>query len=103
VRSPKEDVAIISAAGLWDQRDPLLTSVILLLIYGKNRHKPLLNLRRLADAVEGGDESKIRKRYDGLVKEVGLTLRKYPDIVDTVNTMSEMSDEDLARIDELMR
>ena len=65
-------------------------------MYAKGRHKPLVSLHRLADAVEQGDASKIEKHYGRLVREVERTLPKYPDIVDTVEAMSQMSDEDFA-------
>jgi hypothetical protein len=103
MRSPKEDVALIRVAGFWqDDRDPILNAVTLLLMYAKGRHKPLVRLHKLADAIEGRDAAKAAKQFEGLVAEVERTLPKYPDIVGTVNMMSEMSDEDFARVDELM-
>lgn len=103
MRSPKNDIALIGAAGVWNgDRDPLLAAVTLLLMYAKGRHKPTLNLHNLANAIERGDEAKARKCYDRLVQEVERTLTKYPDIVGTIETMSEMDDETLAQIDRLM-
>jgi hypothetical protein len=85
-----------------DERDPLLTNVTLLLMYAKRRHKPLMNLHKLADAVERGDERRAQKAYDRLAQEVEHALPKYPDIVETASTMSQMSDDELAEIDRLM-
>lgn len=103
MRSPAEDIAVIRAAGIWeDDEDPVLAQLGLLLMYAKGRHKPLVNLHKLATAVEEGDAAKVSKRYERLVQEIERNLKKYPDIVGTVKMMSEMSDEDLAQIDRLM-
>jgi hypothetical protein len=76
--------------------------VTLLCLYAKGRHKPLVNLRRLANAVERGDETKVEKSYGRLVNEIERTLPKYPEIAETVQMMSQMSDEDFASVDGLM-
>jgi hypothetical protein len=103
VRSPTEDVAVILAAGIWrDKRDPTLNAVTLLLLHAKGRHQPRVNLHRLATAVEQGDESKVEKFYGRLVNEIDRTLPKYPEIAETIQMMSEMSDEDFAAVDRLM-
>lgn len=45
--------------GVWeDERDPLLNACVLLLMYAKGRHKPTMNLHRLANALEKGDTAK---------------------------------------------
>src|SRR4051812_47159715 len=96
MRTPQEDIALIGQGGWWEgERDPLLTAVTLLLMYAKRRHKPFLNLHKLADAVEKGDTRAAEKHYERLVREVNVTLTKYPDIVGTINTMAGMSEENL--------
>ncbi len=75
----------------------------LLLLYARPGDQPRLNLHRLANALESGNSKKAQKMYDRLVDEVTRTLPRYPDIAATLETMSEISDDDLERIDELMR
>ncbi len=104
MRTAKEDIATIGEYGVWeDERDPLLNACVLLVMYAKGRHKPTMNLHRLANALEEGDMPKAQKFYDRLSAEVASTLKKYPDIVETLDTMSQLSDEDMERIDEVMR
>lgn len=104
MRTPKEDIALIGEAGVWKgERDPLLNSVGLLLMYAKRRHRPVRNLHNLAEALERGDERDAQKWYERLASEVDATLGKYPDIVGTVNQMAQMSDEEMAEIDRLMQ
>lgn len=104
VRSPKEDIVVIGMYGGWEsERDPLMSACQLLLLFAKAGDQPRLNLHRLANALESGNVKKAQKMYDRLVGEVNRTLPRYPDLVGTLETMSEMSDEDLERIDEVMR
>jgi len=97
MRSTKEDIALLGEAGVWeDERDELMNACILLCMYAKRRHKPVRRLHNLAKAVEKGDNmQEVQRQYDGLVEEVTTTLRKYPDIVGTLHSMSQMSDEDI--------
>src|SRR6266511_5755830 len=102
MRTAKEDITLIGEGGWWKgERDPLMNAVILLCMYAKARHKPVRNLHKLADAVEKGDNQAAEKHYGRLAQEVATTLRKYPDIVGTLNTMSEMTEEGMAHIDRL--
>jgi hypothetical protein len=104
MRTAQEDIALIGEAGLWKgERDPLLNAVILLLLYAKGRHKPLRNLHNLANAIEQRDGEKVVKFYKRLQDEVAITLTKYPDFQGTLETMAEMSDEEMAAIDRLMQ
>jgi len=103
VRSPRDDIEMLAQAGVWGQDDRLMHAVMLLCMYAKGRHKPTFNLHKLASAVEKGDERKSQKYYDRLVREVSTTLTMYPDIVGTLDTMSQLSDEDKEQIDRLMR
>lgn len=79
-----------------------MNAVILLCMYAKGRHKPVRNLHNLAKAVEKGDTRGVQKFYDRLSQEVSITLRKYPDIAGTLETMSQLTDEDMAQIDRVM-
>jgi len=104
VRTAKEEIALIGEGGWWKgERDPLMNAVILLCMYAKGRHKPVRNLHNLANALEKGDTEAAQKYYDRLAREVSTTLRKYPDIVGTLETMSQMTDEDMERIDRVMQ
>lgn len=100
----KEDIALLGQAGVWNgDRDPLMNAVILLCMYAKGRHKPLRNLHNLAKAVEKGDEQAAQRFYARLADEVSGTLPKYPDVVGTLETMSQLTEEDMERIDQLMQ
>jgi hypothetical protein len=91
-------------AGVWeDDRDPLMNAVVLLVMYAKRRHRPLVNLHNLAKAVEYGDMASAQKFYAGLAQEVSRTLPKYPDIVGTLETMSQMTEEQFDLIDGAMQ
>ena len=104
MRTGKEDIALIGAAGWWEgERDPLLNAVYLLLLYAKRRDRPVANLHKLANAVECGDEATARKHYDDLSGEVEITLSKYPDVEATLNLMLQMTDEELAQVEGLLR
>jgi hypothetical protein len=103
MRSPKEDIATIGMYGGWESdRDPLMSACTLLLMYAKGGHKPTMNLHRWANALEKGNAAKAEKFEARLRAEVSLTLTRYPDIAATLVTMSEMSDEDIERIDRVM-
>ena len=103
MRTANEDIALLGEAGVWQgERDPLLNAVILLCMYAKGRHKPLVNLHKLANAVEKGDAAAAQKWYDRLDEEVTKALRKYSDIAGTLETMSQVSDETMGEIDRLM-
>jgi len=58
VRTPREDIALLWEAGVWNgDRDPLMNAVILLCMYAKRRHKPAPR-RSLGDAgVRGRGDS----------------------------------------------
>lgn len=104
MRTTKEDIELLGRAGVWDgDRDPLMNAVILLCMYAKRRHKPVRNVHLLAKAVESDDATAAQKYYSRLAQEVSMTLRKYPDIQGTLETTSQMTDEDLERIDRVMR
>ena len=104
MRTAKEDIALLGEAGLWEsERDPLMNAVVLLCMYAKGRHKPLRNLHNLAKAVEKGDSQATRKFYARLSQEVSSALRKYPEIAGTLETLSQMSDMDMAQIDRVMQ
>lgn len=104
MRTAKEDIVLLGEAGVWQgDRDPLMNAVILLCMYAKRRHKPVRNLHNLANAVEKGDMQAARKYHDRLAQEVSVTLRKYPEIQGTLDTMAEMTDADLEEIDRAMR
>jgi hypothetical protein len=104
VRTAKGDIATIGVYGGWESdRDPLMNACTLLLMYAKGRHKPTMNMHRWANALERGDTAKAEKFEARLRNEVHAALEKYPDIAATLVTMSEMSDEDIERIDQVMR
>jgi hypothetical protein len=104
VRTAKEDIALLADAGVWNgHRDPLLNAVVLLCMYAKGRHKPLRHLHKLANAVEDGDTKATQKYYGRLDDEVSMTLRKYPDIVETLESMSQLSDDEVMELDRLMQ
>jgi hypothetical protein len=48
VRTAKEDIALLGVGRVDGDRDPLMTAVILLYMYAKGRHKPIMNFHRLA-------------------------------------------------------
>jgi hypothetical protein len=103
MRSPQDDIAVIGEAGFFrDENDPLLTSIIVLLMYGKRRHKPVLNLHKLANAIERGDMLEATKHYQRLGAEVLTTLEKYPDLAAQAHVMANLSDEERAFIDRAM-
>jgi hypothetical protein len=79
-----------------------MNAVILLCMYAKRRHKPVRNLHNLANAVEKGDAA-AQKHYSRLAQDVSSTLGKYPEIQGTLETMSQMTDEDFGEIGRLMR
>lgn len=54
-------------------------------------------IHNLAKAVEKRDGQAAQDFYDRLAAEVSGTLQKYPDIVATLKTMSQMTDEDMER------
>lgn len=104
MRTAKEDIALLGQAGIWKgDRDPLMNAVILLCMYGKGRHKPVRNLHNLANAVEKGDRRAAEKFYDRLAEEVSITLSKYPDITGTLETISQLTDEDMEQVDRVMQ
>jgi hypothetical protein len=104
VRTGKEDIALIGAAGWWEgERDPLLNAVYLLLMYAKRRDRPVANLHELANAIERGDEAAARKHCDDLCVEVEITLSKYPDVEATLNLMLQMTDEELVQVEVLLQ
>lgn len=103
MRTPYEDYTLLVEAGFWsDPRDPLMNAVTLLLMHAKGRHKPVRNLHHLANAVAKGDLRAVGKFHGHLSDEVSRTLRKYPDIAGTVATMSQMTDEDINLVDQVM-
>jgi hypothetical protein len=103
MRSPYEDVTLLVEAGFWDDpRDPLMNAVSLLCMHAKARHKPVRNLHHLANAVAKGDVRAMQKYHGRLSDEVSRVLTKYPDIAGTLQTMAQMTNEDLEMIDRVM-
>jgi hypothetical protein len=96
VRAPGEDIAAISAAGVWKgPRDPVLAATSLLLTDGRQEHRPAWALHDLAKAAERGDEDQIAERYARLRKETEANLREYPEMHRTFQTLAKLSDEEL--------
>jgi hypothetical protein len=94
VRSPGEDIAAISAAGVWKgPRDPVLAASSLLVTDGRQEHRPVWALHDLAKAAEGGDKDRIAERYARLEKEVTSHLREYPALRGRLRMLAELSDE----------
>jgi hypothetical protein len=102
VRSPGEDIAAISAAGVWKgPRDPVLAAASLLVTDGHPRHQPTWALHDLAKAAERGDQEQTAQRYARLRKEMESNLREYPELHRTLRTLAALSDEELEQIDSL--
>jgi hypothetical protein len=100
MRSPGEDIAVISAAGMWEgPRDPVLAATSLLVTDGQRGHQPTSALHQLAKAAERGDKDEIERRYARLRTEVESYLPQYPEIQGTLQTLAELSDEELEQID----
>ena len=96
MRSPGEDIAAISAAGVWNgPRDPVLAAASLLVTDGHPRHQPTWALHDLARAAERGDKDQIAERYARLQKEAESNVREYPAMHRTLRTLDAISDEEL--------
>lgn len=103
MRSPGEDIAVISAAGVWEgPRDPVLSATSLLVTDGQLRHQPTEALHELAKAAERGDTDEIARLYARLRNEVESHLPEYPEIQGTLQTLAGFSDEELERVDSLI-
>ena len=103
MRSPGEDIAAISAAGVWKgPRDPVLAAASLLVTDAERRHQPTWALHDLATAAERGDEAQIAERYARLRKEAESNLREYPAMTRRLQTLARLSDEELERADSLL-
>ena len=103
MRSPGEDIAVISAAGVWEgPRDPVLSATSLLVTDGQRRHQPTSALHELAKAAEGGDKDQIAKQYARLRDEVESYLPEYPEFRGTLRTLAQLSDKELEQIDSLI-
>jgi hypothetical protein len=103
VRSAGEDIAVISAAGVWQgPRDPVLSAASLLVTDGERRHHPTWALHDLAKAAERGDKEEIARRYARLRNEVESNLREYPELRGTLQTLARLSDEELEHVDSLI-
>ena len=95
-RTPGEDIAVISAAGVWEgPRDPVLSATSLLVMDGQRRRQPTQALHELANAAESGDKEEIAKLYARLRNEVESYLPEYPEIQGTLRTLAEPGDEEL--------
>jgi hypothetical protein len=102
MRSPGEDIAAISAAGVWKgPRDPVLAAASLLVTDGHPRHQPTWALHDLAKAAEHGDKDQIAERYARLQKEAESNLREYPAMHRRLQTLAALSDEELEQMDSL--
>lgn len=100
MRSPGEDIAVISAAGVWEgPRDPVLAATSLLVTDGQRGHQPTVALHELAKAAERGDKDQIAKQYAHLRSEVESYLPQYPGMHRTLRTLAEHSDEELGQTD----
>jgi hypothetical protein len=96
MRSPGEDIAVISAAGVWKgPRDPVLAAASLLVTDAERRHQPTWALHDLAKAAERGDEELIAERYARLKEHAESSLRKYPEMDRTLQTLATLSDAEL--------
>jgi len=101
MRSPGEDIAVISAAGVWEgPRDPVLAATSLLLTDGQRGHQPTSDLHELAEAAERGEEDEIARLYARLRSEVESYLPEYPEIRGTLQTLAELGDEEPKQIDQ---
>jgi hypothetical protein len=95
MRSPGEDIAVISAAGVWKgPHDPVLAATSLLVTDAERRHQPTWALHDLAKAVERGDEAEIAERYARLGEQASSNLREYPRMHRTLQTLAELSDDE---------
>ena len=100
VRSPGEDIATISAAGVWKgPRDPVLAATSLLLTDGRQEHRPAWALHDLAKAAERGDKEQIAERYARLQNEVESNLPEYPHLQGRLRTLAALSDQELEQVD----
>jgi len=96
MRSPGEDIAVISAAGVWKgPRDPVLAATSLLVTDGQRRHQPTQALDELAKAAERGDEEQIAMLYARLRDEVESHVAEYPQIQTRLNALAELRDTEL--------
>ena len=96
MRSPGEDIAVISAAGVWKgPRDPVLAAASLLVSDAERRHRPTWALHDLAKAAERGDEELIAERYARLREHAELSIREYPELQRSLRTLAALSDEEL--------
>lgn len=96
MRSPGEDIAAISAAGVWKgPRDPVLAAASLLVTDGHPRHQPTWALHDLAKAAERGDEQEIAERYARLQEEAQSSLREYPAMHRRLQTLAPLSAEQI--------
>ncbi|HEU5064265.1 MAG TPA: hypothetical protein VFT86_00055 [Gaiellaceae bacterium] len=96
MRSPGEDIAAISAAGVWKgPRDPVLAATSLLVTDGRQRHQPTRALHELAKAAERGDEEEIARLYARLRAEVESYVPEYPEVEGRLRTLAELSDAEL--------
>ena len=103
MRSPGEDIAVISAAGVWEgPRDPVLSATSLLVMDGQRSHQPTSALHELAKAAERGDKDEIARLYARLRDEVESYLPEYPGIQGTLKKLGELSDEELEQVDSLI-
>lgn len=103
MRTAKEDIELLGRAGVWNgPGDRLMNAVILLCMHAKSRHKPVRNLHLLAKAVEKGDRVGAEKFYGRLMVEVDRAVPKYPDIEGTLETLSQLTDDDFARMERVM-
>ena len=100
MRSPGEDIAAISAAGVWKgPNDPVLAAASLLVTDAERRHQPTWGLHDLAKAAEGGDDARIAERYARLRNEVQSNVREYPELHRRLQTLAALSDEELEQVD----
>src|SRR5262245_59512836 len=100
MRSPGEDIAVISAAGVWKgPRDPVLAAASLLVTDAERRHHPTWALHDLAKAVERGDEEQIAERYARLGDQANSYLREYPAMNRRLQTLARLSDKELEDLD----
>jgi hypothetical protein len=103
MRSPGEDIAVISAAGVWTgPRDPVLAAASLLVTDAERRHQPTWALHDLAKAAERGDKEQIAERYARLGDQANSYLREYPGMHRTLQRLASLSDKELENIDSLM-
>jgi len=97
MRSPGEDIAVISAAGVWKgPRDPVLAAASLLVTDAERRHQPTWALHDLAKAAERGDEKLIAERYARLQEHAESSLREYPGMTRRLQSLTSFGDEESA-------